>query len=392
MEQKSKVGILSVLIALVAMLLLISSVAIVEFSQSKKASVENLIDPFEVYGTDSGFRGTNIQVFNGGSSSSDSSDDDDDEDTDAPDTITGLTAVDIGTNHIYWNWTNPTDSDFYMNRIYLNGIYQTSTSNNYFNATGLASSTAYTITVHTMDDSANVNDTDVNDTQTTLSGGATQSPVITPIIPDVSFIQGSSNNTILLDNYVTDADTAIADLTWSFSGNTNVIVSIDTLDSNRVTFTAVASWTGTETITFRVDDLDGNFDTQPMDVTVTSSGGNTAPTIISALPNQTLNEDTNINDAFNLESYFDDVEDGSAGLTYTVVLQTNAGIVTANVDGTNNVDINTIANQYGTSDVTIRATDSGGLFVEQTFNINVNQLLDDCIWVGGYLTGKEICD
>lgn len=394
MEQRSKIGILSVLIALVALLLLISSIAIVEFSQAKKASVENLIDPFEVYDDDSGFLGTNIQVLNnvGGGSDSDD-DDDDDDDTDAPGSITNLTATDIGTNHIYWTWTNPTDSDFYMNRIYLDGVYQTSTSNNYYNATGLASITTYTITVNTMDDNANVNDTDVNDTQTTLSGGVTQPPIITPTIPDVTFVQGGSNNTILLDNYVTDADTVIADLTWDYSGNTNVIVSIDDLDSNRVTFSGVAGWTGTETITLRVDDLDGNFDTQPINVTITSAGGNTAPTLTTALPDQTLDEDTNIVDAFNLESYFDDAEDGSAGLNYVVVLQTNAGVVTATIDGTNNVDINTLANQYGVSDVTIRATDLGGLFVEDTFTITVNWISnDDCYMVCSDLACYEVCD
>mgnify|MGYP006290848015 CR=1 FL=1 len=376
MEYKSKIGILSVLISLIAMLLLISSIAIIEISYRQKASVENIIDPLNSLDDGSfGFAESNIQVFDGSNSDSDDDDDDDDDDNEAPGTITDLTVVDIGTDYIYWNWTNPTDSDFYMNRIYLDGVYQTSTTNNYYNATGLSPSTTYTITIHTIDDNANVNDTDVNDTQTTLSLGP-QAPVITPTIPDVSFVQGGSNNTILLDNHVIDIDTPLADLTWSFSGNTNVIVSIDALDSNRITFSAVSGWSGTETITFRVDDLDGNFDTQPMDVTVTI-GPNAPPVLSSTLPDQTLDEDTNINNAFNLESYFDDAEDGSAGLTYTVVLQTNTGVVTATIDVTNNVDINTLADMFGTSDVTIRATDTGGLFVEDTFTITVNWLQDD---------------
>lgn len=392
MEHKSKVTILSVLIALVALLLLVSSIAIVEISQKKKASVENLIDPFvSLDDGSSGFIGTNIQVFDNSGSSS--SDDDEDDDTDAPSSISGLISSDIGSGYIYWEWANPTDSDFYRNRIYLNGAYMTSTSNNFYNATGLTSETNYTITIHTMDTNANVNTTDINDTQTTLpeGTGSPNSPVITPIIPDISFDEDTTDDTLILDDYVTDPDTALIDLTWSYSGNTNITVSIDDLDSNRVTFSPVGDWNGVETITIRVEDLEGNWDEQAVVITVNPID-NTAPTLTSALPNQTLNEDVNINDAFNLESYFDDAEDGSAGLIYSVVLQTNTSVVTATIDLTNNVDITTLANQYGVSDVTIRATDLAGLFVEDTFTITVNQLNDDCIIVRSLGSEYELCN
>ena len=557
MEHKSKITILSILIALVALILLVSSIAIVDVSQKKKASVDNLIDPLGVLDNGSSeFVPTSIQVFDG--TNSDSNDDNNDDV--APASITNLTSVEIGQNHLYWNWTNPTDSDFYRNRIYINGIYQVSTSNNFYNATGLASNTTYTITIHTMDDSSNVNTTDVNDTQTTLLGsGSPNSTVITPVIPDIAFDEDGSNNSILLDNYVTDPDTALVNLTWTFSGNASIMVNIDPLDSNRLTLSAPADWNGAEIITIRVDDLDGNWDDQavivtvnsiddvavwnilsnqaidedsaigsivysdiasectdvdtaltisaspnteftlgfdgtnltldsltadwngietvtvncngipttfdltvnPIDdpsvwntlsdqvilqdspagtivypnlmsectdvdsivdissmsvpfntefilwftgndltltsltagwtgtetVTVNCNGiagnfdltvvANTAPKLTSALPDQTLDEDTNLDDAFNLESYFDDAEDSSAGLTYTVVLQTNNSIVDATIDGTNNIDLNTLANMYGTNDVTIRATDTGGLWVEDTFTITVNPINDN---------------
>jgi len=88
-------------------------------------------------------------------------------DSTPPSSITGLTFVSKSYDWIYWTWTNPTDVDFEENVVYINGINVANTANNYYNATGLAGDTAYTITVHTKDKYNNVNNTDVSDTQTT---------------------------------------------------------------------------------------------------------------------------------------------------------------------------------------------------------------------------------
>jgi len=89
-------------------------------------------------------------------------------DTNPPAAITSLANQSQGTSWIYWNWTNPV-SDFSQAIVYLNGTWKTNTSNNYYNATGLAENTAYMLTINTKDTVGNVNTTNVNSTAKTLS-------------------------------------------------------------------------------------------------------------------------------------------------------------------------------------------------------------------------------
>ena len=90
-------------------------------------------------------------------------------DTIKPSTITNLANVSKGASWIYWNWTNPADSDFSQAIVYVNGSNLANTSNNYYNATGLNPHTSYTITVHAKDTRGNVNNTDVNLTASTAN-------------------------------------------------------------------------------------------------------------------------------------------------------------------------------------------------------------------------------
>lgn len=98
-----------------------------------------------------------------------------------PSSITNLQST-KGTNWINWTWTNPRDTDFNHAEVYLNNIFQTNTSTEYFNATGLQPETDYTISTRTVDRNGNVNETWVNSTVTTE----------VPILPVANF---SSNVT-----------------------------------------------------------------------------------------------------------------------------------------------------------------------------------------------------
>jgi hypothetical protein len=85
---------------------------------------------------------------------------------------------------INWTWNKPSDSDFNHTEIYLNNIFQTNTSAEFFNATGLEPETEYTISTRTVDISGNVNETWVNSTVTTLAELAsdTEKPVIQSVV------------------------------------------------------------------------------------------------------------------------------------------------------------------------------------------------------------------
>ncbi|MFC1697127.1 LamG-like jellyroll fold domain-containing protein, partial [Nanoarchaeota archaeon] len=94
-------------------------------------------------------------------------------DTTAPGSVTGLANQSAGYNWIYWTWTNPEDADFYRNVLYINGEHIGELTGTSLNATGLNTDTSYTITLHTKDTIGNVNNTDVNDTATTLNQQST---------------------------------------------------------------------------------------------------------------------------------------------------------------------------------------------------------------------------
>lgn len=79
-------------------------------------------------------------------------------------------------------------------------------------------------------------------------------PEIT-VIPGQTIDEGSTFTQINLDEYVSDANHADAVLTWSATGNSNLIVSI----SNRIAtiLTPNENWNGSETITFTVENPEG---------------------------------------------------------------------------------------------------------------------------------------
>ena len=69
---------------------------------------------------------------------------------------------------------------------------------------------------------------------------------------------------------------------------------------------------------------------------------------------------------------FTDVEDGS-GLTFTIQGNTNPGLVTPTIVAADStLDLSFTASTTGTATITIRATDSGALFVDDVFVVNVN--------------------
>ena len=87
-----------------------------------------------------------------------------------PSTIINLHPT-TGTTWINWTWTNPIDTDFNHTMVYLNGTWQTNTSNPFYNATGLCPNVSYEIGTHTVDTSGNVNTTWVNQTTSIAQKG-----------------------------------------------------------------------------------------------------------------------------------------------------------------------------------------------------------------------------
>ena len=96
-------------------------------------------------------------------------------DTAPPSAISNLQNT-TGTTWINWTWINPEDDDFSHTMVYLDGVWKTSTSDAYYNATGLSADTTYELSTLTVDTNGNVNTIWVNQTAKT-SVPATNSAV-----------------------------------------------------------------------------------------------------------------------------------------------------------------------------------------------------------------------
>jgi len=117
----------------------------------------------------------------------------------------------IGTTHINFTWTNPSDPDFNHTELYLNGTFLTNITapQNYYNITGLLPDTSYELSTRTVDINGNINLTWVNDTASTLPASGTTLNLYTgwnlislPLMPE---------------------DTSITSLLSPINGNYNII-------------------------------------------------------------------------------------------------------------------------------------------------------------------------
>lgn len=81
--------------------------------------------------------------------------------------VTKLKLGESGSTWIRWTWTNPSDSDFSHVMVYIDGAFVTTTSNNYYELTGLTEGSTHTIGLQTVDTTGNINSDIVNDEATT---------------------------------------------------------------------------------------------------------------------------------------------------------------------------------------------------------------------------------
>ncbi len=185
-------------------------------------------------------------------------------------------------------------------------------------------------------------------------------PVVTDI-PDQTIAEGSTFTTITLDNFVSDADNTDAQMTWTFSGNTQLAVSI----VNRIATitTPNADWNGAETITFTATDPGLLNSSNPATFTVTAV--NDRP-VLAAIGPRSVTEGANLN--FGVSGSDPD------GDTPTIVAENvplNATF-TDNGNGTGTFNFNPTFVQAGTYNVRFIVSD-GTLADSEIVAITVNE-------------------
>jgi hypothetical protein len=181
-------------------------------------------------------------------------------------------------------------------------------------------------------------------------------------IPDQEVAEGASFTTITLDNFVTDADNDITTMTWTASGQTDLVVDI----TDRIATITVndPEWNGNETITFQAEDPDGETDSDQALFTVSRVND---PPVIDIIPNQTIEEGESFT-LIILDNFVADADDPDSILTWTTADEVNIAI-----DITDRIATITVNDPEwsGSERIAFTVEDTSGLqdFVHVRFNV-----------------------
>ena len=232
----------------------------------------------------------------------------------------------------------------------------------------------------------------VQDDGGTATGGVNTDPIANTLtinataVNDMPTTSGAINVTVnedapntVINLFATFADAEDADnaLVYSIRTNTNPGLFASTVINpvaGTLTLDYAPDQNGSADITLRATDTGGLFVETVFTVTVNPV--NDMPTT-SGITNVIVNEDApdTLIDVF---SAFSDAEDPDLAMTYTLVNNTNPGLFSATTIDviTGTLRLGYMANQNGSADLTVRATDTAGQFVELTFNATVNPVND----------------
>ena len=157
-------------------------------------------------------------------------------------------------------------------------------------------------------------------------------------------------------------------MTWTFAGNTNIIISIDPL-TNIATFSAPQDWNGQEIITFTAADLGGLSDSDDLIVNVLPI--NDAP-VVNIIPS-VLTTSEDIITSVDLDDYVSDVDNTLNEITWTYSGDVNVHV---NIDSDNIITFTANPNWNGQETITFTATDLGGLSDSDDVLVSVNPIND----------------
>ena len=106
---------------------------------------------------------------------------------------------------------------------------------------------------------------------------------------------------------------------------------------------------------------------------------NNTPPESSTIPNLSALEDQQSNPFYDLDVYFSDAQQNASSLQYTYTVNSNSALFNSVSlpGGAERISFDLAENQNGTAQITVRATDSGGLFVEESFLVIVTPVNDE---------------
>ncbi|MDN5205274.1 T9SS type A sorting domain-containing protein [Fulvivirgaceae bacterium BMA10] len=199
-------------------------------------------------------------------------------------------------------------------------------------------------------------------------------------IEDVTVDEDDPNTVINLHNFFEDVEDPDEDLTYIVVSNSNAALFdsydiVSTATTDELILDYAENQNGVATITVRATDTGGLLVESTFTVTVNAV--NDQPTT-TEIPDVSVDEDAP-DTVIDLFATFDDVEDADNLLTYTIESNTNPGlfdnVTIDDVLGTLTLDF--ADNSNGVAEITVRATDTETLFVDDVFTVNVAAINDE---------------
>ncbi len=199
-------------------------------------------------------------------------------------------------------------------------------------------------------------------------------------IPNQIVPEGGTFTTINLDNYVSDPDNPDAEISWTYSGNSQLTVTI----VNRVATIGIPNidWNGVETLSFIAKDP-GNLSGSDL-ANFTVSAVNDIPVFSKGL-DQTVTEDVGLQTVSGWATGITDGDPEVSQLLNFIVTNDNNGLFASqpSVSPTGTLTYTPALNQFGNATVTVVLNDNGGTSnggidhtISQFFNITVLSVND----------------
>lgn len=170
------------------------------------------------------------------------------------------------------------------------------------------------------------------------------------------------------------ANFTVTDIDNSYPTGFTLIVSSGTnYTVSGTTITPVNNFSGDLSVAVRVND--GADNSPVFNAVVKVNGVNEAPTSKGFTP-VSVDEDNTAIIAVDLTKVFNDREDGAAGLTYALISNDKPGYFETTGISQSTLSFKLNANAFGVAKITVRATDSGGLTVQDILTISINGVND----------------
>ncbi len=230
-----------------------------------------------------------------------------------------------------------------------------------------------TITIQAEDAAGATETVDIN----LVVNEVNDAPTVAGAVSNVNVLEDAANEVVDLSGLFADVDEPNPGdpLALSVAANTNpaLFSGSPSIGGTNLTLDFADNINGSATLTLEATDRMGESVTYDLDVTV--GAVNDAPFVSGVVPNLATDEDAP--DSFSLAGLFDDIDITTNGdtLGYSVTTIANPAIATATMSG-DVLGIVPAPDQFGTGTVTVRATDSGGLWVEATIPVEINSVND----------------